>query len=397
MDTAPLPLKPAKKAKKKSQKMKSQKKKRVFYSPLSGPKPEFKQFNILPVKAFAHPRLEFLMSFFTKSVKQQEQMLELWRKKPFSDIPHPFYTPPDALDAFWSPSLVKGIEESLALVRRSRFLFRKLLQAWRFRKLRSVNSEDPVTLYPPKQSVWIVDWHQKSKYVFEASTLMRDITMRLLEHDGFFEDPQSPRNPFTNIPLTQSQMISVWNQLSSTSIYPSAVFSEFRRVRFNIATFFLEYATPLQLHAFRQTMRDPTHIDYQERLIDFIEYAYDQESIDCYVQSYKYAMEHYSDHGILTTWAKLCTEFYEASIVYSKNTQKIHQIQEIILDKTTPLLPRQDELRLLRNADIRLQRSIHHRRAPVREVVYQREVTVLAGRTVEEAAQQISELLNALL
>lgn len=144
-------------------------------------------------------------------------------------------------------------------------------------------------------------------------------------------------------------------------------------------------------------MRDPTHIDYQERLIDFIQYAYDQESIDCYVQSYKYAMQHYSDHGILAIWAKLCTEFYEASIVYSKNTQKIHQIQEIVLDKTTPLLPRQDELRLLRNTDLQLRRSIHPRRAPVREVVYQREVTVLAGRTVEQAAQQISELLNALL
>jgi hypothetical protein len=268
---------------------------------------------------------------------------------------------------------------------------------WRFKHINPSNTEDIVTLSKPKYPIWIMDWSNKKRYSFEASTLMKDITSRLLEHDGFFEDPQPPRNPLTNLPLTQTQLISVWNQLYSSPVYPSAAFTEFRRVNFAIPIFMLQYNLPLQLYAFKQTMKDPKHIDYQERLMDFIEYAYDQESIDCFTQSYKYAIEHYSDHHILKSWAKLCVDFYEAGILYSKNPQLLQQVQDTVLIKTIDLLPKQDELRLLRNSDLRLRRTF----APRRRVVHvQQEIqinTVIAGRSLEEAASQISDLLNAIL
>jgi hypothetical protein len=375
---------PAKKAKKKVNKKKIVKKKYKPYTRPSGPPIEFRTFNIFPNRFYSHPRLAFTMSFFTKSVKQQEHMLELYRKNPFQSTD-------TSVNAFWSLSFVKGIEESLQKVRRARFILRQAIHHWRFKHLSSSNTEDIVTLSPPKTPVWIVDWSLKRKYSFESSTLMRDITARLLEHDGFFEDPQLPRNPLTNLPLTQSQLISVWNQLSSSN--PSAAFTEFRRVRFSMERYLLEYSVPLQLYAFKQTMKDPTHGDTQERLLDFIEYAYDQESIDCYTQSYKYAIEHYAGHRILEAWTKVCVEFYEAGILYPRNPQRLHQLQEAALDKTTDLLSKQDEIRLLRNSDLRLRRILH----PRRQVVYQRDVTILAGRTVEQAAEQISELLNALL
>jgi hypothetical protein len=383
--------KAAKKAKKRiCKKKKVIKKKRTPYTGPLGPPIKFEVFNIFPEPFFTHPRLAFTMCFFTKGVKQQEEMLELYRKNPFQNSNNPVS---DTLDSFWSPSFVKGVEDSLQKVRRARFILRQVIHHWRFKRLIPSNTEDIVTLSIPKHPVWIVDWPLKKKYVFEGSTLMRDITARLLEYDGFFEDPQPPRNPLTNLPLTQAQTISIWNQLST--MRPSAAFTEFRRVRFSIDRYLLEYNIPLQLYAFKQTMKDPKHLDTQERLLDFIEYAYDQESIDCFIQSYKYAMEHYSDHEILAAWTKACVEFYEAGILYSRSPQRLHDLQEVALNKTTDLLPRQDELRLLRNSDMRLRRTTTARRT--REVVYQREVTILAGRTVEEAAAQISELLNTLL
>ena len=369
MDSLPLPpvpVKMAKKAKKRpvtKEKKKKHIKKSYSFVPYTGPPIKFEAFNIFPDSFFKHPRLIFLMSFFTKSVTQQKKMLREFAVKPFANLKSSFsYTAPDTVDAFWSPSLVKGIKESLQKVRTYRFILRKFLHLWRFKRLPPSNTEDIVTLAVPTTPIWIVDWLGKRKYCFEASTLMKDITSRLLEHDGFFEDPQPPRNPLTNIPLTQTQSISIWNQLYASACYPSTVFAAYRRVNYCMDHFTLENSVYLQIYAFRQTMKDPTHIDSQERLMDFIEYAYDQESVDCYIQSFKHAIQEYSDHEILKSWVKICLEFYEVALLHSRNPQQVHHLQDSILNKTIPLLPRQDELRLLRNTDMRMRRSILPRR-----------------------------------
>jgi hypothetical protein len=380
------PAKKATKAKKvkKVKKPTNKKGRKSYRLPPPGENPFLRQhFNIFPASAFRHPRLHFIMSFFSPVLSEQEKTLASWKKNPFEGWKSKFpYTTPDTLEAFWSPTLAKAIEESVNFVRKHRFALRRFLHAWRSKRLTPSNTDDIVTLCPPKQVVNIVDWTRRIRYQFEASTLMRDITMRLLEHDGFFEDPQLPRNPLTNLPLTLTQAISVWNQLSAARVGASAAFSEFRRVRFCIGRFFTEYSLPLQLHAFRQTMRDPTHMDYQERLLDFIEYAYDQESIDCFSQTYDYCIKNYAEHELLTTWAKICTEFYEIGMIYRNNPQKVHDLQDAALSKTVGLLPRQDELKLLRMSALRITRR-------------RRQISI-AGRTVEVAAREITDFLNIL-
>jgi hypothetical protein len=244
---------------------------------------------------------------------------------------------------------------------RIRWVFRRFLHRWRASRLQQPILEDIVTGSIPVRPVYIVDWPGRTAVPFEAATLHRDITERLQTHDGFFEDPQPPRNPLTNLPLTQAQQISVWNSISQAGIPVSASFTEFRRVRWSLERFLLEYSTPLQLHAFKTTMRDMTHNDTHDRILDFIEYAYDQESIDCSTATYKWSLLHHPTHRILLKWRDLCEEFYEASILWCRTPNKCSQVQGTVLDRTVELLDQQRELILLRNAHLRLQRQQHSR------------------------------------
>jgi len=159
-----------------------------------------------------------------------------------------------------------------------------------------------------------------------------------------FDTSSHPRNPFTNNPLTQAQMISVWSQISSSGTQTSTAFSAFRQSRWIMTRFEEHYSHMLKIHALRKTMSDTSHPDYMERMSDFIQYVYDCESEPCNISAYKYALLHYKNHRLLKTWAKLCTRFYEASILFS-DSDKFVAIRESTLSCASLLFNRIKELR----------------------------------------------------
>ena len=251
-------------------------------------------------------------------------------------------------DEFWSIQYIHPLIEAVNKLRHLRFLFRIFLHRWRVSRLRVVNTDDVATLEPPKKPIAIIDWSCRAKYIYEAATLMRDIRERLMNHDGFFDTPQEIRNPLTNTPLTQAQIISVWNQLSYAGIPVNTAFTAFRQSRWNLTKFAVEYTKTLQLHAFRKTMLDTRHGDCKERLLDFIQYAYDQEDYSCNSFVYKYIINKFPDNEIIKMWASLCTRYYEASIIY-QNRDMVLTIQDDVMEKAVMMLDKQKTILQLYN------------------------------------------------
>jgi hypothetical protein len=221
----------------------------------------------------------------------------------------------------------------------------KLLHHWRFKHLKIANTDDIVTMDPPKKPVYIVNWKSRTAHVFEASTLMRDITERLLHHDGVFEESAEPRNPFTNSPLTQAQMISLWNQISLYGIHTSTAFSAFRQARWNMQTFQTEYTAMLKLNALRKTMKNPDEYDYMDRMMDFIQYVYEAKSELCDVTLYKNAIRYKNGNSIVQGWQRLCTLYYESLILYTNNAERFKEINDRIFDRATVFMGRENELK----------------------------------------------------
>lgn len=302
-------------------------------------------FNIFPEKTF-HPRIQNLLEFITPDIRQQIEYLKGMDTNPLEVLGGYKIREPDPFQRLWSVEIVEALRKAVAFIRCMRLRLRKFLHLLRYRRLRQLNTEDAITLERPQNKIEIVDWSIRSKYIYEAYSLMKDINSRLMNHDGVFDMPQEPRNCFTNISLTQSQTISVWNQLSICGIPASSVFTAFRQCKYSMHKFKIEYAIPLQLNAFRKTMMDTNHYDYKERLMDFIANAYAQEDMVCYTNVYKYVMDIHPTHSILKEWARLCTQYYEICILYGKNTNTLQTLHDSILDSTVPLLNKQIELRI---------------------------------------------------
>ena len=346
----------AKKARTSFSKAKAKEKEKAPAIPIAAPLPDpsppithflrpEKRFNILPTTATNH-----LISMYADIVPMNYTRRHYYIQKhfpmasPFAGATLYFNLPVDPISTGWSKEKSIAIRKAISYIMRHRFAFKKLLNHIRFKRLQKANEEDIVTGEVPKCPVHIVSWAEKRVYTFEAYTIMKDITERLLHHDGLFEDPQTPRNPFTNIPLTQSQTISIWNSVSRAGIPVSSAFTLFRNSRYSMNKFMEQNTTFLKLNSLRKTFKEAKSYDYTDRLLDFIDYSYNAESIDCSITAFRNALINYPNHHLIKKWATLCEKYYEPDILYAGNSPKIHLMKELVLDETYSLLHLQREL-----------------------------------------------------
>jgi hypothetical protein len=215
-----------------------------------------------------------------------------------------------------------------------------------------MNSVDPISFEIPSKPIYVVDWKSRSKWVYSASSILKDITSRLQNHDGFFEDPQVPRNMFTNLPLTLSQMISVYTQLTYSGLPFSTALCAFRQVKFSLSLFYIYYALPLKIHSFKNTLQDLSHIDTTERLLDFIGMIHEESGIPMYSASYSFVINKGLDIPLLKLWVRFCESYYLVEMVHSSPDIVLHKQLDII-ELAIPLTKRQHEFVSLRNAHIR--------------------------------------------
>jgi hypothetical protein len=309
-------------------------------------------FNILPDRYF-HPVLQNTLDFLPLSMKERNQYIEKHFPfySPFAGMPDSQFTisQKDPYTALWSKEKSIAIRRSVVKIMRFRFVFRKFLHKWRFSRIKLANTEDILTSEPPQKPVYIVDWSRRQAHVFEAQTLMKDITARLQHHDGLFEDPQPPRNPFTNTPFTLVQTISAWNSISEAGIAVSSVFTLYRTARYCYLRFFEENLLYLRLSAHRKTFQEETSYDYKERMLDFIHLCYTAETLEYNAAAFSYILFNEPKNHVIQKWKRLCEKYHEADIIFWNDSKKADDIKERVLDDTYDILSSQNYILSLYN------------------------------------------------
>jgi hypothetical protein len=96
---------------------------------------------------------------------------------------------------------------------RLRSAFSVLARKWIFKHIKQSNEEDLLTGEVPKKLVAVYDWKKRCIYNFEAMTILRDMTSRLMNHSYLFPKFLIPRNPYTNVDLDVLQFFSIMRQL----------------------------------------------------------------------------------------------------------------------------------------------------------------------------------------
>lgn len=214
--------------------------------------------------------------------------------------PLPYYTKE------FTETLRKVIQENQIL----RWRFKRLVQNWRIAKLRQANTTDVVTMEIPKNPVYIVDWPTRTRYTFEATTLFRGIRTSLLLAEELFPTPQSPKNPYTNQPLSFAQLHFALNTLRSKGLTDWATES-FRVVSYDVKTFKRRNNTQMRLSALKSLFANPAEVAYVDLLYDFIDFAHDNAGIEMERKDvWEWAIQKKHDHPRIQSWRACCYSYY---------------------------------------------------------------------------------------
>lgn len=208
------------------------------------------------------------------------------------------------------------IRQCLFLNQRFRWNMKRLIYRWRISKCRQVNTEDIFTCETPVKLIEIYDWPQRSKYVFEASTVYRDYLTKIQNTSGNFVVPMMPRNPFTNAELTYGQLHFTIRALIQCG-YNHWSFDAFKKSDYTMQTFLQVYEQPLKYDNLKNIYRKPTEDYCVELVYDCIENEYNYHGVEMpYKYGWKLALREHSDYRIIQAWRALSLKEEQLHIRY---------------------------------------------------------------------------------
>lgn len=210
---------------------------------------------------------------------------------------------------------------------RVRWAFRSLLCRWRIYVMnkRFKKEVDPITLSEPVQPVCVYDWTVKRKFEFEAKSISNLIESTLLYHEGGFAIPKYPRNPWTNLPFTYVQLLSIYHQLHSYGAL-GWCFHTLRQYNFSKSVWQMYHHSTITLSAIKSSIRLLESSDAKELLEDFIFSKMDEldiRSTTRTVHAFRVGMVNVPHHWFLEGCKQLAIQHFEAQHF---NRNKAHLI-----------------------------------------------------------------------
>lgn len=160
-----------------------------------------------------------------------------------------------------------------------RFKFRCLLSAWMVKKAKKneITIQNYTTLEDPNPAnsiIWL-DMNNRCTYRIDGDTLLKSMSMYLLNSSYGSPEPLWPKNPNTNIPLTHGQLVHLFFELYSwcgknKKKIPS-ILTRFHDHNFCLHELQLHNKPLLAYHASIELFRDLGSEDAVEQMLDCVE------------------------------------------------------------------------------------------------------------------------------
>jgi hypothetical protein len=213
---------------------------------------------------------------------------------------------------------VKSIYSKLFRFRKNLFA---LIFRWRIQKcLKNVkNTEDPVTLEVPKKPVHVIDFVNRSSFVYDATTLKRTIQDRILLSDHMFPMPKRPVNLLTNKEFTYGQLYSIIQQCRSYG-ETSWILESLTDLSCNYNRFLIHNKQALKLKAISSFFDTLPLCVIKETLIDYFTYEADSVSLnENVITSFISYLDTETDLPIVKRWIYLTKQYYIATELKDSN------------------------------------------------------------------------------
>jgi hypothetical protein len=184
------------------------------------------------------------------------------------------------LEATHAESALEILHTNLRLRARFRGLVRRYRAAIAARNC--IGETDLYTLEPiqARHQVRVIDLLQKRTYVFLYTTLEKTIQAALSYATYGIADPLAPKNPYTNMPWTLGQCISIFQQIAQIRTASHRFLSddliEFAKAGYAPRVYLRKRFHLLQIRAAETYFSDPTHPDTYYEYADVLDEIYDE-------------------------------------------------------------------------------------------------------------------------
>lgn len=192
---------------------------------------------------------------------------------------------------------------------RARWSFRRIVLAWRLRRCKKINEEDPMTMEAIKEPVKVYDLYNKAIYTFEAKSLARAWKSNLLHHDGVFPEPKFPTNPFTNLSLHTLQ-VHLALQTIRKSGYIDWVLDSFASSNYDLDTWEKKFNVPLKIESLKSIFADKSSYDRFDMLMDFAELQHEYNGLDFPKKMFEWIFQKHQVDEYEDLWIRACKKYY---------------------------------------------------------------------------------------
>jgi hypothetical protein len=109
---------------------------------------------------------------------------------------------------------------------------------------------------PPHTVISMYDDASRSNYRFRVSDLLRIVNSSLCNSPGLFSMPLWPRNPFTNLPFTEAQLLNLYEHVRRSRLPIPLILQEFIRHGLDLDAFSEEMEPMIRNRAVRALVRN---------------------------------------------------------------------------------------------------------------------------------------------
>lgn len=187
--------------------------------------------------------------------------------------------------------------------------FRRLLNRWLTKRLRPTNEEDLMTGEIPKVPITIVAWAERRTYLFEASTILRDMCSRLLQHDYLFAKFSKPRNPYTNLELTPAQFFSVVKQLRAAG-HTNWLIEGLYTLQYDMGRFKEQFSEAVKIQIINNQFKNLKSEETIDIIHEFIEDQHEEHGASFNPLLYRWGLANAHDLLRMKLWTRKCKEYH---------------------------------------------------------------------------------------
>jgi hypothetical protein len=216
---------------------------------------------------------------------------------------------------------IKFLENAVEHVKKNQKLvntFRPFLTRWLRRRFKNGNEEDLMTGEAPVYPVTLSVWSQRTNYMFEPTTILRDIVERLLSHSYLFPKYLMPRNPYTNCIMSENEFRCVMDQLRRAG-HSHWALEGLLASGYDADTFKGRFGSTVKNHIFTKEFKNPS-ADTQDVIYDFIDSHHTKNNQTFSNHLYKWGLANQQNHPRIRAWIQLCRDYH--MILYTDGNGK---------------------------------------------------------------------------